>query len=124
MVAERGGRLPSEDGNLLTEHDHLDGQITAVALAQAEHLEDSDEFEIEKRQSHGSVSCVSPVCESPDHCIRMTFSAPTVPKQLGSRSRRHRLRRWRPSRAEELNHAGWPLVLDHYRLEDRLPSAD
>ena len=61
----------------MPEHHDLDGQIAALTSAQPEHLEDSDEGEIERRQSHGSVSCYSPVCESPDQCIRMTFLAPT-----------------------------------------------
>jgi hypothetical protein len=31
----RAGHLPSEDGNLVTEHDHFDGQIDTVTPAQA-----------------------------------------------------------------------------------------
>ena len=69
------GHLPTEDGHLVAEHDDLDGQIAAVTPAQAEQLEDPDEGEIEKRQSHGSVSWFSPICESPDQGTRMTFLA-------------------------------------------------
>ena len=75
------GHLPSENGNLLTEHDHLDRQITAVAPIRGEQLEDPCEAEVEKRQSHGTVSCFSPICEGPDQSARMTFSALTCRRQ-------------------------------------------
>jgi len=51
----RAGHLPTKDGHLVPKHDDLDRQIAVVTPAQAKHLEDSDEGEIEKRQTHGSV---------------------------------------------------------------------
>ncbi len=53
----RADHLPTKDGDLVPEHDDLDGQISAATPAQAQQLKDPDEGEIEKRQSHGSVSC-------------------------------------------------------------------
>jgi hypothetical protein len=52
----RAGLLPSQHGDLMTEHDHFDGQIGVVGPLQAEDLHGSDEREIEEREGHGPFS--------------------------------------------------------------------
>jgi hypothetical protein len=48
--------LPSEDGNLVTEHDDLNGQIGVIGPLQAEDLDGPEEGEIEEREGHGPFS--------------------------------------------------------------------
>jgi hypothetical protein len=59
----------------VTEHDHLDGQLAAVASAEAHQLEDSDQGDVEKRQDHDPVSSFravprNPCSEAPDDIRR------------------------------------------------------
>jgi hypothetical protein len=49
----RAGHLPAEDGNLVTEHDDLDGQIGLVRPSQEEDLDGPEEGDIEEREGHG-----------------------------------------------------------------------
>ena len=51
----RTRRLSAQDGDLVAEHDDLDGQVVAVAPSKEHQLEDSDKSEVEKRQGHGPV---------------------------------------------------------------------
>jgi hypothetical protein len=44
----RSGHLPSQDGNLVPEHDHLDGQTGVVGPLQTEDLHGPEEREIEE----------------------------------------------------------------------------
>jgi hypothetical protein len=58
-IGRREGRsdhVATEHGNLVSEHDDLNGQLVAVPSTEAHQLEDSDEGEVEKRQGHGPVS--------------------------------------------------------------------
>ena len=71
------GHLPTEDRNLVAEHDDLDRQLFVVVPGEAEQIKDSDECNVEKRQGHDPVSSSGPFNESPTQGARMTFSAPT-----------------------------------------------
>jgi len=42
----RSDDLATEDGDLVAEHDHLDGQVGAIAPTEAHQLKDLDEGEI------------------------------------------------------------------------------
>jgi hypothetical protein len=53
--------LATQDGDLVAEHDDLDGKLTVVLLAEAQQLEDPGEGEVEKRQGHAPVSCFDEV---------------------------------------------------------------
>jgi hypothetical protein len=50
------GYLPTEDGNLVTEHDDLDCQNGPVGPLQAEDLHGSEEGEVEEKEGHGPFS--------------------------------------------------------------------
>jgi hypothetical protein len=50
------GNLATEDRHLVAKDDNLDRQLSVVVPQEAEQFEDSDEGEVEKRQSHGPVS--------------------------------------------------------------------
>jgi len=52
----RSDDLTAKDGNLVAEHDDLDGQIVAVAPTEAHQLEDPGEGEVEEREGRGPVS--------------------------------------------------------------------
>jgi hypothetical protein len=48
--------LPTEDRNLVAEHDDLDRQVLVVVPGEADQFEDSDEDNVEKREGHGPFS--------------------------------------------------------------------
>jgi hypothetical protein len=57
----RADHLPTKDGNLVAEHDDLDGQIGLVGPLQAEDLDGPEEGEIDEREGHGPFSRSRPL---------------------------------------------------------------
>jgi hypothetical protein len=57
----RAGHLPSQHGNLVTEHDDFDGQIGVIGPLKAENLQGPEEGEIEEREGHGPFSLSRPL---------------------------------------------------------------
>lgn len=55
------GHLPTEDGDLVAEHDDFDGQIGVVGPLQAEDLDGPEEGEVEEREGHGPFSRSRPL---------------------------------------------------------------
>jgi hypothetical protein len=69
--------LSAQDGDLVTEHDHLDGQLLLLATYETTQLEQTDEGDVQEGERHASSSSLNLAIESPGPLLRMTFSAPT-----------------------------------------------
>lgn len=60
QAANRASDLSTKDGDLVSEDEDLDGQIGRVTSLQTQELEDPEEGEIEKAQSHRQPSSLEP----------------------------------------------------------------
>jgi len=86
----RSDDLTAKHGDLVAEHDDLDGQVVPVPPAQAQQLEDPGEGEVEERHAMAQFRAAAPIGESPVQSTRMTFSAPTGSRPDGYRPRENR----------------------------------
>jgi len=70
--------VAAQDGDLVTEHDDLDGQVLLLTTGETDQLEHADEAKVEKGECHApSSSPRSPQRKSRSR-VRMTFTAPTA----------------------------------------------
>jgi hypothetical protein len=73
----RTGHLPAQDGNLVAEHDDLDGQLFLSIARETDQLKYADEGNVEEGERHAPSSSPGSRQRKSRSTIRMTFSTPT-----------------------------------------------
>jgi hypothetical protein len=74
----RTGHLPTQDGDLVAEHDDLDGQVLVSIARETDQLKYADESNVEEGERHAPSSSPGSRQRKSRLKVRMTFSAPTT----------------------------------------------
>jgi hypothetical protein len=80
----RTGHLPTQDGNLVAEHDDLDGQLFLSIARETDQLKHADESNVEEGRAPRSIFSPGSRQRKSRSTVRMTFSAPTRLNSIAS----------------------------------------
>ena len=73
----RTRHLSAQDGDLVAEHDDLDGQVLLLTTRETDQLKNAEEGNEEERECHAPSSSTESCKRKSRSTFRMTFSAPT-----------------------------------------------